>query len=125
MLLTISSNSAVRETADPALQDKGFRSRITKRLTKTEREFLSSQPYDKLEELMRYYLGQAQSQQEKHHAEKKWIKKAGRRTTEFLTNFQGYMEAYSGIIQIMNGAGPFGQGYGDVAYGALSLLLVV
>jgi predicted RNA-binding protein len=116
--------SAVRKTADPALKDE-FKVRISKSLSKKERELLSSQSYEKLEELMRYYLGQAQSEQEKYRADNKWINRAGRRTTEFLNNFNGYVEAYSGIIQIMNGAGPFGQGYGDAAYGALSLFLVV
>jgi hypothetical protein len=120
--LTFSASSTVRDSAQPDLSDEVFQSRIKKRLSTAEKKFISSYTCEDLETIMRRCLGQADSQKEQHHMKVKGIKQVSRETARFLNHFQGYLQAYSGVIQMMNGVGP---GYGDAAYGALSLLLVV
>lgn len=50
------------------------------------------------------------------------MKKAGRVTQNFFTAFSDFLAAYSGIVEIVKGAG---QQYGEAAYEALSLFLIV
>jgi pyruvate-formate lyase len=71
---------------------------------------------------MNRYLQQEANVQETVELSNRRGLRAQRRATEFLETFQSYVNAYSGVIQVMNGVGP---GYGDAAYGALSLFLVV
>lgn len=52
----------------------------------------------------------------------KGVGKAGRRIQEFLTSFKGFLNVYSGIVEVIKVPGiPFG----NVAYETLSLLLTV
>ena len=67
-------------------------------------------------------LGDAQGQQEQHHNSQKIVRKAGRQSVIFANNFSSFLQAYSGVIEIMKGAD---QQYGGVAYSTLSLFLIV
>ena len=49
------------------------------------------------------------------------VKKVGRITQNFA-KFSEFLRAYSGIVETLKGAG---QGYGEVAYGTLSIFLIV
>ena len=50
------------------------------------------------------------------------VKKLGKATQNFFQSFSEFLEAYSGIVDIVQQAG---QQYGDVAYEALSIFLIV
>ena len=113
---------AVQNSAQAALSDIEFEKKIIKRLSKREKEYLSGCTHSRLEELMQVCLDDAQARREKHALSMHWRRRLYRGTEEFMNDFHSYVEAYSGFAQLMNGAG---QGYGDAAYGALSLLLVV
>jgi hypothetical protein len=52
----------------------------------------------------------------------KGAKNLGSGFQKFLNSFSNYLAAYSGIVEVVKQAG---QPYGQVAYGALSLLLIV
>jgi hypothetical protein len=49
-------------------------------------------------------------------------KKVGRGAQRFINSFADFLKAYSGIVEILRGAG---QIYGEVAYETLSILLIV
>jgi len=117
------ASRAIHELALPQ-NDDVFRQEIKKRLTRTEIRYLSDCSAEKLESLLSSYLGQAQNSKEHHGGDggRRGLKWARSSTSKFLNNFNNYLQAYSGIVQMMNGVGP---NYGDVAYGALSLLLLV
>ncbi|TVY81584.1 hypothetical protein LSUE1_G003620 [Lachnellula suecica] len=53
---------------------------------------------------------------------RKGMKQAGRRAQEFANGFSQFVSAYSGIVDIVKGAGG---PYGEVAYQTLSILLIV
>jgi len=46
----------------------------------------------------------------------------GRFVQSFLTSFSSYLEAYSGIVEVVKNGG---QPYGQVAYSTLSIFLIV
>ena len=115
-------NPVQKDHCQAALSDIEFEKKISKRLSKREKEYLSGCTHSRLEELMQVCLHDAQVQQEKHALSMHWRRRLYRGTEEFMNDFHSYMETYSGFAQLMNGPG---QGYGDAAYGALSLLLVV
>lgn len=50
------------------------------------------------------------------------MKKVGKKTVVFANNFSSFLQAYSGIVEIMKGTD---QQYGGLAYSTLSLLLIV
>jgi hypothetical protein len=95
---------------------------VYKKLSKSEKRYLEGASASELESTLQTYLVRATSRQEDVQTSTKKRARTERGTTKFLNDFHGYVQAYSGVIQIMNGAGP---GYGDAAYGALSLFLVV
>ncbi len=49
-------------------------------------------------------------------------KKVGRLAQEFVTSFADFFKAYSGVVELLKGAG---QVYGTVAYETLSILFIV
>jgi len=49
-------------------------------------------------------------------------KGSGRFIQSFLTSFSNYLEAYSGIVEVVKNGG---QSYGQVAYSTLSIFLIV
>lgn len=67
-------------------------------------------------------LNQAQGRRENHIQNQKTFGKVGKATLTFVNNFSGFLQAYSGIVEIMQAAD---QQYGGAAYSALSLLLIV
>lgn len=95
-----------------------------KRLSRQERECLDSSSADELEGLLQKHLDHAIKRQEVAKDKRNKLKRAANKTSDFLVAFHGYVEAYSGVIQIMNGA-PGAGGYGNAAYAALSLFLMV
>ena len=96
--------------------------KLLKRLSKQEREYLGCASAYDLEVVYETYLRQATERQSEANAGTIMSLRVERSTTKFLERFHGYVKAYSGVIQLMNGAGA---NYGDAAYGALSMFLVV
>ena len=92
------------------------------RLTKEEEQFAEKADLGSLRELVSDCLDRAQVQQEKSRNSAKIIRQAGKRTVIFANNFSSFLQAYSGIVEIMKGAD---QQYGGIAYGTLSLFLIV
>jgi hypothetical protein len=116
-----SLNSAVYMKAQPRDSEE-FHQRIRKKLSKAQTQYLTNCSESELETLLSRYLSQAENRKNQHDEDTRGLKRARSGTSKFLNNFNDYIQAYSSIIQIMNGTG---QNYGDAAYGALSLLLVV
>ncbi|KAL1606274.1 hypothetical protein SLS60_003676 [Paraconiothyrium brasiliense] len=96
---------------------------VLRKLSRKEKEYLNGSSADELETVLQTYFHRATEKRTAVKTSQKKTHRAERRTIEFLGNFHNYVEAYSGVIQIMNAAP--GGGYGDAAYGALSLFLVV
>ena len=95
---------------------------MEKAITLEEQQFVQTANADSLEELLSHSLYDATGQRDKHASSQKTIVKVGKATQTFASNFSSFLQAYSGIIEIMKGAD---QQYGGVAYSALSLLLIV
>ncbi|KAJ4356774.1 uncharacterized protein N0V89_004810 [Didymosphaeria variabile] len=96
---------------------------VLRKLSRKEKDYLNGSSADELETVLQTYFHRATERQTALKTSQRKAHRAERRTFEFLDNFHNYAEAYSGVIQIMNAAP--GGGYGDAAYGALSLFLVV
>lgn len=120
-MLTMSYNSAISLSAQPRNANE-FRQKIRKSLTGDETKYLTNCSASELEILFSRYLDQVENAKKHHEGDGRGWKAARNGVSKFLNNFNDYVRAYSGVIQIMNGAGP---SYGDAAYGALSVLLVV
>ena len=108
--------------ANDAQPSHEFSKRIEKSITAEEQQFVETANADSLEKLLSQSLYDATGQRDKHASNQKTIIKVGKATQTFATNFSSFLQAYSGIIEIMKGAD---QQYGGVAYSALSLLLIV
>jgi hypothetical protein len=103
-------------------KEKLFSNRSRKKLSKKATQYLAGASATELDSLLRTYLEDATARHDGVLNSASKMVRAERSTTRRLNNFHGYVEAYSGVIQLMDGAGP---GYGSAAYGALSLFLVV
>lgn len=108
--------------ADHVRDDEGFRKAMGKRLTKEEERLCEVADLQSLKGLLSDCLSDAQTQREKLQNSPTTIRKVGKKTVIFANNFSSFLEAYSGIIEIMKGAD---QQYGGVAYGTLSMFLCV
>ena len=95
---------------------------MQKTITVEEQQFVKTANAESIEELLSHRLNEAIGQRDKHASNQKKIVKVGKATQTFANNFSSFLQAYSGIIEIMKGAD---QQYGGVAYSALSLLLIV
>ena len=95
---------------------------MDKGLTAEQRAFIDHADADTLRDLLETGLESAQRQRDKHNTNNKILAKLGRKTVTFVTNFSSFLEAYSGIVEIMKGAD---QQYGGAAYSILSLALIV
>lgn len=95
---------------------------IEKTITVEEQEFIKTADMDSLTRLLSDRLNEAEGRQEKHAHNQHSIGKIGKAAVAFANHFSSFLQAYSGIIEIMEGAD---QQYGGVAYSALSLLLIV
>lgn len=91
---------------------------MRKEISSEELEFSKKANEDSIQDLLRYSLGQA----ELHQSDRTLIRKVGKKTVVFAYNFANFLQAYSGVVEIMKGAD---QQFGGIAYGALSLLLIV
>lgn len=103
-------------------EDKQFREAVGKRLTKEEERLAEDADVESLRGLVSNCLGRAQAQQEESRSRPSIIRKVGKKTVVFANNFSGFLQAYSGIVEIMKAAD---QQYGGIAYGTLSLFLIV
>ena len=108
--------------ANDAQPSQEFSKKMEKTITMKEQQFVQTANADSLEKLLSDSLYDATRQRDKHASSQKTIVKVGKATQTFASNFSGFLQAYSGIIEIMKGAD---QQYGGVAYSALSLLLIV
>jgi len=95
---------------------------MEKRMTREEACFLESTDAGSLSELLSGCLNEAQGQQYDRQKTRGVIRKVGNKTVVFVNNFSSFLQAYSGIVEIMKGAD---QQYGGVAYTSLSLFFIV
>ena len=95
---------------------------MEKRITREEEQFVERADSASLKGILSNCLGDAKGQQERRQQSQSFIRKAGNKTVVFANNFSSFLQAYSGIIEIMKGAD---QQYGGAAYATLSLFLIV
>ncbi|KAI9666538.1 MAG: hypothetical protein M1821_004474 [Bathelium mastoideum] len=93
-----------------------------KKIPKIDRDAIRNLNQNELERLMSQTLKEAVGGKTRHHNEKAFVRQTGRNAVKFARTFSDYLEAYSGIIEIMNGAD---QQYGGVAYATISLFLII
>ena len=108
--------------ANAAQPGDEFSKSMEKAITVEEQQFVQTANAESLEELLSHRLNEATGHRDKHTSNQQRIVKVGKATQTFASNFSSFLQAYSGIIEIMKGAD---QQYGGVAYSALSLLLIV
>ena len=90
-------------------------------MTEKEKHFVETADLDSLTQFSDD-LKEATRYRDKHTDNQQTIGKVGKATLTFVHNFSSFLQAYSGIVEIMQAAD---QQYGGVAYSALSLLLIV
>lgn len=117
------TNRTVKTTAE-VRPNEILSEKVLKRLSNEEKAYLKGSSADDLERLLHTYLGGATQRRDAVKTSGRKRDRTERKTTDLMNSFHGYVEAYSGVIQIMNGV-PGAAGYGDAAYGALSALLMV
>ena len=108
--------------AEEAQSNKEFRHNLEKTLTVKEQQFIETADLDSLTRVLSDALNQGTRSQERHAELQQTIAKLGKSTVTFANNFSSFLQAYSGIVEIMQGAD---QQFGGAAYSVLSLLLVV
>ncbi|KAF1994267.1 hypothetical protein P154DRAFT_527175 [Amniculicola lignicola CBS 123094] len=101
---------------------RGLSGKIRKQLSNTDKENLRCASREDLEVLMQHYMDDAVKRQDDLQTSERMAAKTERGLTRFLNSFHGYVEAYSGIVSLVKGAGG---GYGEAAYGALAMFLVI
>ncbi len=87
--------------------------------SRNEYEYFSVRELQQLERIVQELLVDGEDQRNK------WVKnrsKASRHVQNFATKFSGFLESYSGIVEVVKGAD---QQYGGLAYGTLSVFLIV
>ena len=108
-----------RSSLEPAWKAlKVFRHELRKEITSEGLDFSERANEKTIQDILRYSLDGTKVQQGEHTL----IRKVGKKTVVFANNFANFLQAYSGVVEIMKGAD---QQYGGLAYGTLSLLLVV
>lgn len=108
--------------ANEAQPNQEFRRRVEKKITVEEQQFVKAADLDSLTRLLSDGIQEATGRQEKHAHNQQIMGKVGKATLAFANNFSSFLQAYSGIVEIIQGAD---QQYGGVAYSALSLLLIL
>lgn len=104
------------ESAEKAHQV--FRNEVRKEITVLALEFSEKANENTIQDLLTYCLDEAKL----HQRNRTFTRKAGTKTVVFANNFANFLQAYSGVVEIMKGAD---QQYGGIAYGTLSILLIV
>ncbi|PVH93367.1 hypothetical protein DM02DRAFT_676893 [Periconia macrospinosa] len=92
-----------------------------KKWSKDDQKKIKNASIEELEDLMREYMDQATQQQDHFKENASRRARAERGIMKFLDDFNAYVQAYKGVVDVMKGAG-FGEG--EAAYGALQLLLI-
>ena len=95
-----------------------FRHELRNQITSEELQFSKEANEDSMQNILRCCLDDAKL----HQDDQTLIRKVGKKTVVFANNFANFLQAYSGVVEIMKGAD---QQYGGLAYGTLSLLLIV
>lgn len=95
---------------------------MRKKLSKAEQEKIANASASELEKMIQFYMHEADRKQDGVQSGAGKATRAERGIHRFLDNFNGYVQAYSGIVAIMKGCG---LGYGEAAYGALQMFLIV
>lgn len=116
------ANPSLYKLAEEAQSNKEFRHNLEKTLTLKEQQFIETADLDSLTRVLSDALNQGTRSQERHAELQQTIAKLGKSTVTFANNFSSFLQAYSGIVEIMQGAD---QQFGGAAYSVLSLLLVV
>lgn len=101
---------------------KEYSRAMRKKLSKVDQDKIAAASATELETVIQTYMEKAAEQQNVLKSSNGYSQKSQRGLHRFLDNFNGYVQAYSGVVSIMKGAG---LGYGEAAYGALQLFLVV
>ena len=116
--------TTIRAVNDIAKRDDGrvLPSKVRAKLSKDERRYLEGASAAEMQHILGTCIEEATQRQQGLENKRTRMFGVKRNATNFMSDFHGYVKAYAGVIQIMNGAGA---GYGDAAYGALSLFLVV
>ena len=104
------------------LSEDDFRAKVDKELTAEEQNFLKQAGAEQLQGLLQDCLDGADGKRLEHEQNRSLIRRVGRGTVRFVNNFSGFLQAYSGIVERMNGAD---DQYGGLAYSTLSILLIV
>ena len=91
-------------------------------MTTEQKQFIENADLRSLGELLSWLLDHAREQKNKNQDDRKFVRRLGKQTTSFAVNLSGFLQAYSGIVEIMKGAD---QQCGGVAYGTLSIFLMV
>ena len=95
---------------------------IEKTITLEEQKFVQTADLESLNRVLSQGLDEAMDRRKIHATSQQTVGKVGKATLTFAYNFSSFLQAYSGIVEIMQGAD---QQYGGIAYSALSLLLIV
>lgn len=123
MSFTVDESRFSCEPAKKVLDEaSNFRKQMDKRIDYEEKRFVEHADAKSLGTLLSGCLDDAQVQRDETHASTKLTKRVGKKTVVFVNNFASFLQAYSGIVEIMQGAD---QQYGGLAYSVLSLLLIV
>ena len=89
-----SLNSAVYTKAQPHNSEE-FRQKVHKRLSKAQIRYLTDCSEHELEVLLSGYLSQAEKRKEHHDDDTRTLKGLRSGTSNFLNNFNDYVQAYS------------------------------
>ncbi|KAL8948420.1 MAG: hypothetical protein Q9222_005398 [Ikaeria aurantiellina] len=115
-------NSSSEDAEDEIVSADTFQNTVRKRTSKAEQRYLDSVDSETLDKLFQSCRQDAEGQQTKH-GERDGLGRVGNRMVVFLDKFNGFMQAYSGIIEIMKAGDQ--EWSGGVAYSALSFFLIV
>lgn len=110
-----------------SFQDERRRFQSTaKKLADDERKFVekivATADLEELNELLESFLRSAQAKQQTRMENQGILRQSGGKAVAFANSFSKYLQAYSGIVEVVKSAD---QQYGGIAYGALSVLLIV
>ena len=95
---------------------------VKKSFTLEEQQFVQIADLKSLEEVLAQALNEAMDGRIIHATSQQTLGKVGKSTLTIANNFSSFLQAYSGTVEVMQGAG---QQYGGIAYSALFLLLIV
>ena len=95
---------------------------MKKKMTTKQEQFIENADLGSLGAFLSDLLEHAREQKNKNQDNRKLAGRLGKKSVTFAVNLSGFLQAYSGIVEIMKGAD---QQCGGVAYGTLSIFLIV